>query len=106
MTKKANKVVLRNVVETMASERGDDVTSTVVSCGNRGLALYIVHEPENHAAHVVQLTKALTGMHRAIELAQRSGVMANWFDSDLNAALAGTELISNLAAEYAMLIPE
>ena len=106
MVKKANKVALRDVVETMANERDDVVTSTVVSCGNRGLALYIVHEPENHAAHLVLLTKALTGMHRAIELAQRSGAMANWFDSDLNAALAGTELISNLAAEYAQLIPD
>ncbi len=75
-------------------------------CGNRGLALHVVHEPENHVAHLVQLTKALTGIHRAIEIAQRAEGGANWFDSDLNAALAGAELVSNLAAEYAQLIPD
>ena len=88
----------------IANDTSSDVN--VVTCGARGLALRFEHEPENYLHHVQILTKAAAGMHRAIELAQRYGETANWFESDLNAALAGAELVSNLAAEYAMLIPE
>jgi hypothetical protein len=108
-TEPAGKALIRERLATILSEeiaKADEGAPIVLTCGNRGLAMSLCHEPDNYRDHVIMLTKAVAGMHRAIELAQRYGEMANWFESDLNAALAGAELVSNLAAEYAMLIPE
>src|SRR4051812_17321837 len=83
---------LRDRISTILSEElenADENAPIVVSCGNRGLTLQFVEEPSNYVGHLLQLTNAVRGMHRAIELAQRSGEMANWFQSVLNAALAG-----------------
>ncbi len=100
--------LLRDEIAMILSEelaKAEESAPVVLRCGTRGLQLQFVEEPSNYIGHVLQLTKAVSGMQRAIEVAQRSGASANWFEDDLNAALAGTELISNLAAEYAKLVP-
>jgi hypothetical protein len=87
-------------------ENAEVISQAIITCGKRGLSLHIVEEQTNVLGHLLELTRAVSGIHRAIELAQRAEPCVNWFESDLNAALAGAELISNLAVEYAMLIPE
>ena len=55
----------------------------------------------NFVDHVRELTNASAAMQSAIRVAGEELPR-----EDLQSALAGVELVSNLAAEFAMLVPE
>lgn len=81
-------------------------TGAVVCCGNRGITIYFDDEPENYRYHLIELTKAVAAMHRAIHFARAKDPMNKLVEEDMDDALGGVELVSNMAAKIATLLPE
>jgi hypothetical protein len=90
-------------IAAVPDDTNQPVPICVVCCGRSGISLLVEDEAANYPHHLITLTKAVAGMHRAIYSARDPSNPNRLPEEDLEHALAGVELVSNMALEFAKL---